>query len=203
MQGQILVVSGPSGSGKSTLLGRLLKEEKDLYFSISSTTRAKREGEVDGVDYYFIKEDEFKSGIEKGEFLEWAQVHKNYYGTSLKPVLAALEAGKIVIFDIDVQGFHIALEKFKSYITSVFITTANKKELKRRLKNRGTDSDETIENRLMNAVGEMEHILEYDYFLVNDYIEKSYKGLKSILRAMRLKSAKINLRNVIDEWIDC
>ncbi|RKV88358.1 MAG: guanylate kinase, partial [Campylobacter sp.] len=160
MQGQILVVSGPSGSGKSTLLGRLLKEEKDLYFSISSTTRAKREGEVDGVDYYFIKEDEFKSGIEKGEFLEWAQVHKNYYGTSLKPVLAALEAGKIVIFDIDVQGFHIALGKFKSYITSVFITTANKKELKKRLKNRGTDSDETIENRLMNAVGEMEHILE-------------------------------------------
>jgi len=150
-----------------------------------------------------ITEDEFKSGIEKGEFLEWAQVHKNYYGTSLKPVLEALEAGKIVIFDIDVQGFHIALEKFKSYITSVFITTANKKELKRRLKNRGTDSDETIENRLMNAVGEMEHILEYDYFLVNDDIEKSYKGLKSILRAMRLKSAKINLRNVIDEWIDC
>ena len=150
-----------------------------------------------------IKEDEFKSGIEKGEFLEWAQVHKNYYGTSLKPVLAALEAGKIVIFDIDVQGFHIALEKFKSYITSVFITTANKKELKKRLKNRGTDSDETIENRLMNAVGEMEHILEYDYFLVNDDIEKSYKGLKSILRAMRLKSTKIDLRRVIDEWIDC
>ena len=79
----------------------------------------------------------------------------------------------------------------------------NKKELKKRLKNRGTDSEETIENRLMNAVGEMEHILEYDYFLVNDDIEKSYKGLKSILRAMRLKSTKIDLRRVIDEWIDC
>ena len=203
MQGQILVVSGPSGSGKSTLLGRLLKEEKDLYFSISSTTRAKREGEVDGVDYYFIKEDEFKSGIEKGEFLEWAQVHKNFYGTSLKPVLAALNDGKIVIFDIDVQGFHIALEKFKSYITSIFITTTNKKELKKRLQNRGTDNAETIENRLMNAVGEMEHILEYDYFLINDDIEKSYRGLKSVVHAMRLKSANINLRQTVDSWIDC
>ncbi|WP_169754787.1 guanylate kinase [Campylobacter curvus] len=203
MQGQILVVSGPSGSGKSTLLNRLLKEERDLCFSISSTTRAIRDGEKEGVDYYFISEDEFKKGIENGEFLEWAQVHKNFYGTSLKPVLSALNDGKIVIFDIDVQGFHIALEKFRSYITSIFITTTNKKELKRRLQNRGTDNAETIENRLMNAVGEMEHILEYDYFLINDDIEKSYRGLKSVVHAMRLKSANINLRQTVDSWIDC
>ena len=203
MKGQILVVSGPSGSGKSTLLGRLLKEEKGLYFSISSTTRAPRDGEKEGVNYYFISEAEFKKGIEKDEFLEWAQVHKNFYGTSLKPVISALEAGKIVIFDIDVQGFHIAREKFKSYITSVFITTVNKNELKKRLISRATDSGENIENRLMNAVGEMEHILEYDYFLINDDLEKSYKGLKSIVRSMRLKSSKIDLHQTIENWIDC
>lgn len=203
MKGQILIVSGPSGSGKSTLLVRLLKEEKGLYFSISSTTRAPRDGEKEGVNYYFISEAEFKKGIEKDEFLEWAQVHKNFYGTSLKPVISALEAGKIVIFDIDVQGFHIAREKFKSYITSVFITTVNKNELKKRLISRATDSGENIENRLMNAVGEMEHILEYDYFLINDDLEKSYKGLKSIVCSMRLKSSKIDLHQTIENWIDC
>ena len=203
MKGQILIVSGPSGSGKSTLLGRLLKEEKGLYFSISSTTRAPRDGEKEGVNYYFISEAEFKKGIEKDEFLEWAQVHKNFYGTSLKPVISALEAGKIVIFDIDVQGFHIAREKFKSYITSVFITTVNKNELKKRLISRATDSGENSENRLMNAVGEMEHILEYDYFLINDDLEKSYKGLNSIVRSMRLKSSKIDLHQTIENWIDC
>ena len=108
MKGQILIVSGPSGSGKSTLLSRLLKEEKDLYFSISTTTRAPRQGEAHGVNYYFTDEKEFKKGIDEGEFLEWACVHNNYYGTSLKPVLRALDAGKIAIFDIDVQGFNIA-----------------------------------------------------------------------------------------------
>ena len=203
MKGQILIISGPSGSGKSTLLGRLLKEENDLYFSISSTTRAPRQGETDGVNYYFIGEDEFKKGIDADEFLEWACVHGNYYGTSLKPVLKALEDGKIAIFDIDVQGFNIAKSKFAENITSVFITTASKNELKSRLQNRGTDSAETIERRLINAVGEMEHILEYDYFLINDDIEKSYRGLKSVVHAMRLKSANINLRQTVDSWIDC
>ncbi|MBR8461673.1 guanylate kinase [Campylobacter sp. faydin G-140] len=203
MKGQILVISGPSGSGKSTLLSRLLKEIPNLYFSISSTTREMRDGERDGVDYHFISEDEFKNGIENGEFLEWAQVHKNFYGTSLKPVMDALKKGQIVIFDIDVQGFHIVREKFKNELTSVFITTTNKRELKKRLQNRNTDTSQTIENRLMNAVGEMEHILEYDYFLINDDLQNSYKGLKSIVHSMRLKSLNINLREVVDNWIDC
>lgn len=203
MKGQILVISGPSGSGKSTLLNRLLKDEPNLYFSISSTTRPIRDGEKDGVNYHFISQDEFKTGIENGDFLEWAYVHKNYYGTNLKPVLKALDEGKIAVFDIDVQGFNLAKEKFKNYITSVFITTKNQDELKKRLQKRNTDSDETIQNRLFNAVGEMEHILEYDYFLINDDLEKSYKGLLSIVHSMRLKSSNIPLRQTIDEWIDC
>lgn len=203
MSGQILIVSGPSGSGKSTLLGKLLASEPNLYFSISSTTRAPREGEKEGVNYFFVSTDEFKAGIENNEFLEWAQVHKNYYGTSLKPVKQALEEGKIVIFDIDVQGFKIAREKFKSLITSVFITTKNKNELAQRLQKRNTDSADNIQNRLLNAAGEMEHILEYDYFLINDDIDRCYQNLLSIVQSMRLKSSNINLRETIDDWIDC
>lgn len=200
MKGQILIVSGPSGSGKSTLLGRLLKEENDLYFSISSTTRAPRQGETEGVNYYFINKDEFKKGIDADEFLEWAFVHGNYYGTSLKPVLKALEEGKIAIFDIDVQGFNIAKSKFAQNITSVFITTASKNELKSRLQNRGTDSAQTIEKRLINAVGEMEHILEYDYFLINDDLQNCYENLRGILRSMRLKTSNLDTKEIINKW---
>lgn len=200
MKGQILIISGPSGSGKSTLLGRLLKEENDLYFSISSTTRAPRQGETEGVNYYFINKDEFKKGIDADEFLEWAFVHGNYYGTSLKPVLKALEEGKIAIFDIDVQGFNIAKSKFAENITSVFITTASKNELKSRLQNRGTDSAQTIEKRLINAVGEMEHILEYDYFLINDDLQNCYENLRGILRSMRLKTSNLDAKEIINKW---
>jgi len=200
LKGQILIISGPSGSGKSTLLSRLLKEENDLYFSISSTTRAPRQGETEGVNYYFINKDEFKKGIDADEFLEWACVHGNYYGTSLKPVLKALEEGKIAIFDIDVQGFNIAKSKFAQNITSVFITTASKNELKSRLQNRGTDSAQTIEKRLINAVGEMEHILEYDYFLINDDLQNCYENLRGILRSMRLKTSNLDAKEIINKW---
>ncbi|OPA74510.1 guanylate kinase [Campylobacter pinnipediorum subsp. pinnipediorum] len=203
MKGQILIVSGPSGSGKSTLLNRLFKEEDNIYFSISSTTRPRRNGEREGIDYYFVSEDEFKYGIDNDEFLEWACVHKNYYGTSLKPVLKALNDGKIVVFDIDVQGFCIAREKLKNYITSVFVTTKNKDELEKRLQKRNTDSNETIKNRLTNAAVEMEHISEYDYFLINDDIEKSYMDLLSIVRSMRVKSSIVNIIEVIDNWKNC
>lgn len=202
MAGQILVISGPSGSGKSTLLERLLKEEDGIYFSISSTTRDIRDGEKNGVNYHYISQDEFKKGIENGDFLEWAKVHKNYYGTSLKPVKEALEQDKIVIFDIDVQGFKIVMSKFADITTSLFITTKDQKELKKRLQNRGTDSDDIIEQRIFNAVGEMEHILEYDYFFINDDLEQSYKNLRSILNCMRIKSSNINLRESINNWLE-
>lgn len=202
MDGQILVISGPSGSGKSTLLTRLFQEEKDLYFSISSTTRSPRDGEIDGVHYHFISEDEFKNGIDNDEFLEWAKVHKNFYGTNLKPVLQALSDGKIVIFDIDVQGFNLAKQKFSSYITSLFLTTKSQSELKTRLQNRKSETEASIQNRLMNAVGEMQHIKEYDYFLINDDLQNCYDNLRSIIHVMRLKSSQIKLRETIDEWID-
>ena len=200
MKGQILLISGPSGSGKSTLINRLMKEEKDIYFSISCTTREIRQGEKDGVDYYFLSVDEFKKGIENGEFLEWALVHKNYYGTSLKPVLKAFEENKVVIFDIDVQGFDIARSKFKDEITSVFITTKNSTELRTRLEKRGTNSQEDIERRLNNAVGEMSHIKDYDFLLINDDLEQTYDKFKSIFKSLKCRTKYANLSEFIDKW---
>ena len=120
--GAILVLSGPSGAGKSTLLNKIIDDVGECYFSISTTTRAPRKGEKDGVDYFFVSEDEFKKDIEKEMFLEHAYVHGNYYGTSLKPVKEALKDGKLVIFDIDVQGNTIVTNRLGDIVTSVFIS---------------------------------------------------------------------------------
>ena len=200
MKGRILLISGPSGSGKSTLINRLMKEEKDIYFSISCTTRAKRKGEKNGVDYYFLSEKEFKKGIENGEFLEWALVHKNYYGTSLKPVLEAFEDDKIVIFDIDVQGFDIVRGIFPDEITSVFLTTKNSDELRKRLEDRNTNTLDDIARRLENAIGEMSHIKDYDFLLINDDLEQTYDKFKSIFKSLKCKTKYANLSEFIDKW---
>lgn len=203
MSGQILIISGPSGSGKSTLLSRLMAEFENLYFSISSTTREPRAGEKNGVDYNFISTDEFKQGIEQGKFLEWANVHKNYYGTSLEPVEKALKDDKIVIFDIDVQGFHLAMKQYKELITSVFITTKDRLELKKRLIKRGSDDEQTIENRLFNAATEIAHIGEYDYLIINDDLDSSYEKLKAIFISMRSKTQSFIINDVIESWSEC
>lgn len=202
MGGQILIVSGPSGSGKSTLIERLMKEENNIYFSISSTTRKIRAGEKNDVNYHYISVSDFEKGIKEGEFLEYAVVHKNYYGTSIKPVLAALEAGKSVIFDIDVQGFDIVRKKFDEEITSVFITTKTKNELEKRLKKRGSDDEKDIERRLYNAAIEMQHIKDYDYFLINDDLANSYRAFKAIFRSMKFKTKNLNVAQIAENWID-
>lgn len=200
MSGRILIVSGPSGSGKSTLLSRLMCEFTDVYFSISSTTREIRSGEKDGVNYHYISENEFKKGIDDGLFLEWARVHNNYYGTSLSPVKSALHEGKDIIFDIDVQGHDLAMKIYPELITSVFVTTKNKAELKSRLQKRGTDSDEVIENRLINAMSEMKQIAKYDYCIINDDLERSYDTLRSIFVSMRANSQNIDLDIFLRQW---
>lgn len=189
MKGNLLVISGPSGSGKSSLMKELLSAIGDSYFSISSTTRAIREGEQDGVNYHFISKTEFEQDIDAGFFLEWAKVHDNYYGTSLKPILKELHEGKLVICDIDVQWHKIAREKFGNLITSVFITTPDQKSLKERLTNRGTDTHEVIEKRLLNAVSEMTRMREYDYLLVNDDFNATFTSLLCIAKASRTKMA--------------
>ncbi|RXJ81752.1 guanylate kinase [Arcobacter sp. F2176] len=200
-KGAILIISGPSGCGKSTLLKEVYKDIDDYYFSISSTTRAPRVGEKDGVDYFFISKEEFLKDIEAGYFLEWAEVHGNYYGTSLKPVMKAVNEGKLAIFDIDVQGHEIAREKLDNIITSVFITTPNLSELENRLNNRATDSKEIIENRIINAKEEIKYFQEYDYFIVNDDLQKASKELVSIANVTRIKS-KLFDSKLPESWID-
>ncbi len=200
MGGTILVLSGPSGCGKSSLVNEVLKVEKDIYFSISTTTREPRSGEQNGREYFFISKEEFEKDIGEGMFLEWAQVHGNYYGTSLKPVLHALEEGKLVIFDIDVQGHEIVRRKFDDITTSVFITTPTSGELKNRLIKRATDSMETINKRIENSRIEMQRIDEYDFVLINDDFEKALESFKAVVKAARLKLDTKSKELFIKSW---
>jgi len=200
--GSILLLSGPSGAGKSSLVAELEKEMDDVYFSVSVTTRKKRAHEKEGVDYHFVSKEEFEKDIKEGLFLEWAQVHGNYYGTSLKHTIEALKEGKFVVFDIDVQGFLQAREKLGRLITSVFITTPTLKELKSRLLKRGTDTLEAIENRVENAKKELNYAKEYDYFIVNGDFETAKEQLLSVAKASKIKTSSINLDNFIKSWLE-
>ena len=199
-KGALLIVSGPSGCGKSTLLKRVYEQIDNFQFSISSTTREPRAGEKDGVDYYFISKEEFEEGIKKGDFLEWANVHGNYYGTSLKPIKKAVQKGKLVIFDIDVQGHNIVRKKLENILTSVFITTPSLKELEKRLNSRNTDSKEVIQRRVENAKTEIKSFKKYDYLIINDDIEKASKELVSIANIARVK-AKLFDDEIVEDWL--
>jgi len=201
-KGAILILSGPSGCGKSTLLKNVYKEIDEYYFSISTTTREPRTGEKHGVDYLFTTREEFQEDIKTGNFLEWAEVHGNYYGTSLKPIKKALKEGKIVIFDIDVQGHDIVRKKMDKVVTSVFITTPSLKDLEDRLKNRGTDSEEVIDRRIQNAKSEIRFFQKYDYFIINDDLEKASKQLISIANIARVKSKLFDKDETLNNWID-
>ncbi|PIF04459.1 MAG: guanylate kinase [Arcobacter sp.] len=199
-KGAILLLSGPSGCGKSSLLKEVYKSIKNYYFSISTTTREPREGEKDGVDYFFVSKEEFKKDIKDNNFLEWAEVHGNYYGTSLKPIKKALLECKLVIFDIDVQGFEQVIEKLESITTTVFITTPTIKELEKRLYTRGTDSKDVIEKRISNAKKEIEYIDKYDYFIVNDNLELASEKLVSIAKSSLIKASLFDKKQIINNW---
>lgn len=197
--GAILVLSGPSGSGKSSLCKALFRNFSNAYFSVSTTTRAMREGEVDGVHYHFVSEREFLCGIESNFFLEWAEVHGNYYGTSKENVENAIAAGKLVIFDIDIQGHGNIKACYPSITTSVFITTPTQQILKDRLNARGTDDADTIQRRVIHAHNEMKHIREFDYLIINEDLEESERKLLSIACAAQSKS----ILYPVDEFIAC
>ncbi len=200
MSGAILILSGPSGAGKSTIIENASEQIGDFYFSISTTTRKPRVGEVDGVDYYFTDKESFERDIKAGEFLEYAKVHDNYYGTSLKPVREALEEGKLVIFDIDVQGHRLAREKLGDIITSAFITPPTLSELEKRLKSRCTDSPDIVAKRLINAKKEIEEINSYDFVIINDDLQKATEEFVTIARAARLKMSESDRSKFVDEW---
>ncbi|MGC9351874.1 MAG: guanylate kinase, partial [Sulfurovum sp.] len=160
--GAILVLSGPSGAGKSTIINAASEEIGEYYFSISTTTRPPRVGEAHGKDYLFVSKAEFEEDIKAGNFLEYAEVHGNYYGTSLKPVRKALEEGKLVIFDIDVQGHRLVRAKMDDITTSAFITPPTLSELENRLRARSTDDEAVISKRIENAKNEIMAVGEYD-----------------------------------------
>ncbi len=200
MAGALLIVSGPSGSGKSTLMNAILESMDNVYFSISSTTRQMREGEVEGREYYYISKEEFEYGIDNNHFLEWARVHGNYYGTAIKPIKKALKEGKTVMFDIDVQGHKIIRDKLGDIVTSVFITTSNSKILEERLRQRQTDTDESIKIRISNAKEEMKRINEYDFLLVNGDFEKSLVEFTDIVNASQHRVANSDLKKFISSW---
>ena len=200
-KGAILILSGPSGCGKSTLLKEVYKDIDDYYFSISTTTRAPRVGETNGVDYFFVTKEEFEVDIENGDFLEYAKVHDNYYGTSLKPINSALNEGKLVIFDIDVQGHEIVRSKLDDIVTSVFITTPSLEVLETRLNSRNTDSLDIIEKRIKNAKGEVEYFQNYDYLIINDVLEVAAKQLVCIANITRIKSKLFEKDTVVSSWL--
>lgn len=186
----LFVVSAPSGAGKTTLCRRLLQEMEDLAYSVSSTTRAPRQGEVDGEDYEFLTRERFDRMVEAEAFLEHAEVHGNGYGTRRDKVFGILNAGRSVLLDVDVQGaeqIRARLEKEKGegrypgYV-DVFVKPPSLEELRKRLEGRAKDSEEVIERRVRNAAKEMEYAKRYRYRIVNDDLEEAYDELRAIYR---------------------
>lgn len=200
--GVVLVLSGPSGAGKSSLIDAIADDIGDYYFSISTTTRPMREGEIEGVHYHFVSKEEFQKDIKEDLFLEYALVHGNYYGTSLKPVKEALSQGKLVIFDIDVQGNTAVKNRLGDITTSVFITPPSLSELKRRLLKRSTDSKEVIENRIKMAKREIQRTSEYDFVIINDDFDLAADVLRQIAKTARIKVPIQRINEFVQEWED-
>ncbi len=190
-RGLLIILSSPSGAGKSTLAGRLRKWDDSVRFSVSSTTRAPRAGEVDGVDYNFIAESDFKAAVSEGEMLEHAHVFGNFYGSPKGPVQAAIDAGQDVLFDIDWQGAQqIRNSALGQHTLSIFLLPPSITELHRRLVSRAQDSEEVIARRMSKSWDEISHWDGYDFVLVNDDLDHTEEQLKTIITATRLRRSQ-------------
>jgi guanylate kinase len=191
--GILLVLSAPSGTGKTTLARRLLAELPDAIFSISVTTRQPRGREKDGVDYHFVDVSSFQERIERGEFVEWAEVHGHFYGSSQAVVDEARSRRGVAIFDIDVHGGQAIKRKHPDAVL-VFVLPPSLEELERRLRERGTDAEETIRRRMLAARSEIERgVASYDYILVNDDFDRAYRELHSVVVAERCRRGRVDL----------
>jgi len=189
-RGLMLVLSSPSGAGKTTLSRQLLSEFSDLTMSISVTTRPKRPGEKEGVDYFFVDKIEFDLMRNKRLLLEHAKVFDHYYGTPAGPVEKALTAGRDILFDIDWQGAQQLKQEKRDDLASIFILPPSTKELEQRLKSRAQDSNKVVAQRMSKAVDEISHWPEYDYVVVNHEIEDALAQVRTILIAERLKRTR-------------
>lgn len=190
-RGLLIILSSPSGAGKSTLARRLRAWDPDIRFSVSATTRPPRAGEVDGKDYHFVSEAEFRTLVDQGRMLENAEVFGNFYGSPSGPVEEAIEAGCDVLFDIDWQGAQqIANSSLSAHTLSIFLLPPSITELHRRLVERGQDDAETIHRRMMKSWSEISHWSEYDFVLVNDDLDATERELRTILSAVRLRRSQ-------------
>ena len=183
---RLFIISGPSAVGKGTIVKRILKSDGKVHLSVSATTRNPREGEEEGVSYYFMSDEQFVKAVGEGGFLEHASVHGHYYGTPKAPVMSQLKAGRDVILEIDVQG---AMQVKESYPDGVFIfiLPPSVDALRSRIMHRGTESEEDIQVRLGAAQREMEYLEHYDYYVVNDDLEKAVESVKKIMAAEHWK----------------
>ncbi len=189
-RGVLFVLSSPSGAGKSTIARKLLADEPDLAMSVSATTRPIRPGERDGIDYHFVSLEKFRDMVANNEFLEWAHVFGQRYGTPRAQVDAMLGAGKDVLFDIDWQGAQQLFQIAGGDVVRVFILPPSMEELNDRLVRRATDSEEVIAARMQRATAEVSHWDGYDYVLVNDDVEQCFRDVKTVLAAERLKRSR-------------
>ena len=189
-RGLMLVLSSPSGAGKTTLSKRLLAADSNIVLSVSSTTRPKRPNEVEGVDYHFVNEGQFRASVKAGEFLEHATVFDHLYGTPRKPVMDALDRGKDMLFDIDWQGTQQLKEKVRDDIVSIFVLPPSHAELERRLRSRAQDPEDVVAKRMAKAASEISHWPEYDYVIVNDDLDPAHAKVLSILNSERLKRVR-------------
>ena len=190
-KGEFIIISGTTCAGKGTVIEKLLAKDKNLALSISYTSRAKRDGEVDGVDYHFISRDEFEKRIQKGEFLEYAKVrYGEYFGTAKKDVQKLLETGKDVILEIDVQGAQQIKEMFPETVL-IFIMAPSMNEVKRRIKARGKETKEQILDRFITAYREINEIPKYNYVVVNDNLDEAVKKVEAILISEKCRVDRI------------
>ena len=188
-KGLLVVVSGASGTGKGTVCKKVLEDMPNLVYSISATTRAPREGETDGVEYYFLTREEFQKKIDEKKFLEYANVYGNYYGTPLDKIEEQLERGKNVLLEIDTQGALNVQEKCPDGVY-IFLLPPSLEELRARIEGRGTETPETLARRLQSAAAEIEIGRKYDYAVVNDSVEKAVEKVKSIIVAESCKVSR-------------
>lgn len=195
-QGILFIISAPSGAGKTTLARRIFQAVLNLRPSISYTTRAPRKGETNGRDYYFVSEERFVQMRDAGAFAEWAQVHEFFYGTPRAPVDEAVAQGCDLLLDIDVQGAK-QLKATYSEAVSIFVLPPSWRELERRLRGRGTDTEAMIARRLQRAHEEAQEFLAYDYWIVNDSVERAVSVLHAILTAERARVARLRNRSIV------
>ncbi len=184
------MLSSPSGAGKTSIARSLLTRDKEINMSVSATTRPRRPGEAEGIDYYFVDEEKFKTDINKGLFLEYARVFDHYYGTPLVLVQKLLSSGCDVLFDIDWQGTQQIKAKARDDLVSIFVLPPSTAELEKRLITRAQDSAEVVAGRMARAADEMSHYPEYDYIIVNHDLNQSIDAVHTILKAERLRRSR-------------